>query len=141
MSLDSLESLLSSIDPLACTSIHDSKNLPPLRHCPCIFLFFVPCEHLVTDCTGLESKKEKASHKVHPFAFKPLQLASLVDPKSLETLESMGGVDALLRGLNTRPTHGLSTESKSSLAYLASPDPTLQSFTVTHSSKPLVRLH
>jgi hypothetical protein len=119
----------------------DSKNLPPLRHCPCVFLFFVPCERLVTDCTGLESKKEKASHKVHPFAFKPLQLASLVDPKSLETLESMGGVDALLRGLGTRPTHGLSTESGSSPAHLASPDPTLQSFTVTHSSKPLVRLH
>jgi Ca2+-transporting ATPase len=54
--------------------------------------------------------KQEADSEVHPFAFKPLQLASLVDPKSLETLESMGGVDALLRGLGTKPTHGLSTK-------------------------------
>jgi Ca2+-transporting ATPase len=54
--------------------------------------------------------KQEASLDVHPFAFKPLQLASLVDPKSLEALEGIGGVDALLRGLGTRPTHGISTE-------------------------------
>jgi Ca2+-transporting ATPase len=76
--------------------------------------------------------KQEADLDVHPFAFKPLQLASLVDPKSLETLESMGGVDALLRGLGTHPDHGLSTESGSPPTRLASPDPTLQSFTVSH---------
>jgi Ca2+-transporting ATPase len=54
--------------------------------------------------------KQEADLDVHPFAFKPLQLASLVDPKSLEALEGMGGVDALLRGLGTRPTHGISTK-------------------------------
>jgi Ca2+-transporting ATPase len=54
--------------------------------------------------------KQEAGLDVHPFAFKPLQLASLVDPKSLEALEGIGGVDALLRGLGTRPTHGISTE-------------------------------
>jgi P-type Ca2+ transporter type 2C len=78
--------------------------------------------------------KQEADLDVHPFAFKPLQLASLVDPKSLETLEGMGGVGALLRGLGTHPSHGLSTESGSPLAHMASPDPTIQSFTVSHAT-------
>jgi hypothetical protein len=43
--------------------------------------------------------KQEADLDVHPFAFKPLQLASLVDWKSLETLESMGGVGAYFAGL------------------------------------------
>ena len=62
---------------------------------------------------------------VHPFAFKPLQLASLVDPKNLEswTLEGMGGVDALLRGLGAHSTHGLSIETMTPPTHFASPDP------------------
>ena len=76
--------------------------------------------------------KQEADLDVRPFAFKPLQLASLVDPKNLETLEGMGGVGALLRGLGTHPTHGLSTEKGTPLTHLASPDPTLQSFAVSH---------
>ena len=43
-----------------------------------------------------------------PFTFKPYLLVSLVDPKSLETLETMGGVNALLVGLGVDPTNGLS---------------------------------
>ncbi|KAH9905078.1 calcium-translocating P-type ATPase [Fomitopsis serialis] len=43
-----------------------------------------------------------------PFAFKPYRLASLVDPKSLSSLEQMDGVKGLLRGLGTHPKHGLS---------------------------------
>ena len=78
--------------------------------------------------------KQEADLDVHPFAFKPLRLASLVDPKSLEAFESIGGVDALLRGLGTHPTHGLSTESGSPLVHFVSPDPTLQSVTVSHST-------
>jgi Ca2+-transporting ATPase len=78
--------------------------------------------------------KQEADLDVHPFGFKPLQLASLVDPKNLETLESMGGVRALLHGLGTHPNHGLSTESGSPIAHIASPDPTLQSFTVSHAT-------
>jgi Ca2+-transporting ATPase len=78
--------------------------------------------------------KQEADLDVYPFAFKPLQLASLVDPKSLETLESMGGVGALLHGLGTHPTHGLSTESGSPPTHLASPDPTLQSLTLSHAT-------
>ncbi|TFK49949.1 calcium-translocating P-type ATPase [Heliocybe sulcata] len=36
-----------------------------------------------------------------PFEFRPLQLASLVDPKSLEALEALGGAQGLMRGLGT----------------------------------------
>lgn len=49
-----------------------------------------------------------------PFAFKPNHLASLVDPKSLESLESMGGVEGLLRGLGTTQAKGLPYKGASS---------------------------
>jgi len=68
--------------------------------------------------------KQEADLDVHPFAFKPLQL--------LETLEGMGGVGALLRGLGTHHTHSLSTEKGTPLTHLASPGPTIQSFAVSH---------
>jgi len=42
-----------------------------------------------------------------PFAFKPHKLASLVDLKDLHSLEAIGGVESLLRGLGTHPTQGL----------------------------------
>jgi len=48
-----------------------------------------------------------------PFPFKPYQLAHMLDPKSLESLVAMGGIDGLLRGLGTHPEHGLSTEDAS----------------------------
>jgi Ca2+-transporting ATPase len=75
--------------------------------------------------------KQEADLDVHPFAFKPLQLASLVDPKSLETLEGMGGIDALLCGLGTHPTHGLSTTPPTQHVL---PDQMLQNFTVAHAT-------
>lgn len=43
-----------------------------------------------------------------PFAVKPYRLASLVDPKSLSSLEQIGGVEGLLRGLGTHAKTGLS---------------------------------
>ncbi|QRV74869.1 calcium-transporting ATPase [Ceratobasidium sp. AG-Ba] len=42
-----------------------------------------------------------------PFEQKPLVLASLVDPKSLQSLQSMGGSEGLLRGLGTDTNLGL----------------------------------
>ncbi|KAH9052627.1 hypothetical protein EDB87DRAFT_423558 [Lactarius vividus] len=53
---------------------------------------------------------QEADLNLEPFAFKPLQLASLVDRKSLENLESLGGVEGLLRGLGTDRVRGLSTK-------------------------------
>jgi len=47
-----------------------------------------------------------------PFAFKPYHLASLVDPKNLEALEAMGGIEGLLAGLGTDPTSGLRVSGK-----------------------------
>jgi Ca2+-transporting ATPase len=70
--------------------------------------------------------KQEAGIDVHPFAFKPLQLASLIDPKSLETLECMGGEDAILRGLGTQPTYSLSTKLVLPPSHVGSPDRTLQ---------------
>jgi len=48
-----------------------------------------------------------------PFHFKPYQLAHMLDPKSLETLVSMGGIQGLLRGLGTDSGRGLSTADAS----------------------------
>ena len=54
--------------------------------------------------------KQEADLNVEPFSFKPLQLASLVDPKSLENLESLGGVSGLLYGLGLHRHHGLNSQ-------------------------------
>jgi Ca2+-transporting ATPase len=42
-----------------------------------------------------------------PYAFKPYDLASMLDPKNLEALEARGGVEELLKGLGTNRTRGL----------------------------------
>lgn len=54
--------------------------------------------------------KQEADLNVEPFGFKPLQLAGLVDPKSLENLESLGGVEGLLRGLGVNRHRGLNSK-------------------------------
>ena len=56
-----------------------------------------------------------------PFAFKPYHLASLIDPRSLESLEAIGGINGLLAGLGVDSTNGLNvggerSESKDSPA-------------------------
>ncbi|KAN0138924.1 calcium-translocating P-type ATPase [Lactarius tabidus] len=53
--------------------------------------------------------KQEADLNLKPFSFKPLQLAGLVDPKSLESLESLGGVEGLLHGLEVHRLRGLSS--------------------------------
>ena len=42
-----------------------------------------------------------------PFAFKPYYLTSLIDNKSLELLEAIGGINGLLAGLGIDSTNGL----------------------------------
>jgi Ca2+-transporting ATPase len=44
-----------------------------------------------------------------PFRFKPYELAHMLDPKSIGTLVSFGGIDGLLRGLGTNADTGLMT--------------------------------
>lgn len=46
-----------------------------------------------------------------PFHEKPSTLAMLVDPKSLDDLEKVGGVQGLLNGLGVDPSRGLPAES------------------------------
>ncbi|KAJ7650379.1 Ca-transporting ATPase [Roridomyces roridus] len=46
-----------------------------------------------------------------PFRFRPDDLAMMLDPKRLETLEEIGGVDSLLEGLGTTSDMGLSGSS------------------------------
>ncbi|KAI0067278.1 calcium-translocating P-type ATPase [Artomyces pyxidatus] len=61
--------------------------------------------------------EQEAAFDPAPFAFKPFQLANLVDPKSLETLEALGGVQGLLRGLGTHRTLGLSSKGPTPSAH------------------------
>ncbi|KAF6754524.1 calcium-transporting ATPase [Ephemerocybe angulata] len=44
-----------------------------------------------------------------PFAFKPYELAHMLDPKNLDTLASFGGAAGLLRGLGTSVERGLTS--------------------------------
>ncbi|KZV70804.1 calcium ATPase [Peniophora sp. CONT] len=53
--------------------------------------------------------EDEGDHDPAPFRFKPRVLANLVDPKSLEALDGLGGVDGLLSGLGTRADSGLSS--------------------------------
>lgn len=48
-----------------------------------------------------------------PFKEKPSTLAMLVDPKSLDDLEKIGGVQGLLNGLGVDPSRGLPAENSS----------------------------
>ena len=47
-----------------------------------------------------------------PFKFRPYHLASLVDPKNLDALESMSGIIGLLEGIGVNATSGLSIGGK-----------------------------
>ncbi|OAX36045.1 calcium-translocating P-type ATPase, partial [Rhizopogon vinicolor AM-OR11-026] len=49
-----------------------------------------------------------------PFKFRPFELASLLDPKNLDELEALGGVDALLDGLGTHRSRGVTIDSRGS---------------------------
>lgn len=46
----------------------------------------------------------------NPFAFSPKQLAKLHDPKDLNILRAMGGIDGLVSGLRTDVEEGLSSD-------------------------------
>ena len=67
---------------------------------------------------------DSAEANIDPFAFKPLDLVALVDSKSLENLESFGGVEGLLHGLGTKCHRGLNTAGATQ-RQAQSPDPDL----------------
>jgi len=80
-----------------------------------------PTSETDTNSDTTRNDGPKVDLDVHPFAFKPLQLASLVDPKSLD-LESVSGVDGPLRGLETQHNHDLSTKRGMLPSHPGSPD-------------------
>ncbi|KAG7444251.1 calcium-translocating P-type ATPase [Guyanagaster necrorhizus] len=51
--------------------------------------------------------KQDANFDPTPFRFKPYQLAHMLDPKNLDTLQDIGGTSGLLRGLGSDSIHGL----------------------------------
>jgi Ca2+-transporting ATPase len=84
-------------------------------------------EQTLVDKESTEDKKDKKGKKTKkgefqssrldpdndttdptPFKEKPSRLAMMVDPKSLEELEKMGGTAGLLAGLGVDPKRGLS---------------------------------
>ena len=48
-----------------------------------------------------------------PFHFKPYQLAYMLDPKNVDILTSLGGIDGMLRGLGVQAEYGLPTKDVS----------------------------
>ena len=77
--------------------------------------------------------EQDANKDPTPFAFKPFQLASLLDPKNIEALEDLGGVDGLLRGLGTHRTLGLGAASLAAKA--GPPDHASQPVQATRKSR------
>jgi len=71
--------------------------------------------------------EESADLDMGAFTVKPKKLASLVDPKSIETLTTFGGIDGLLRGLGTDPKKGLDADVLAKSSGGNSSDPTLAS--------------
>lgn len=65
---------------------------------------------------------EKDTTDPTPFREKPSRLAMLVDPKSLEDLEKIGGVEGLLDGLGVNPRTGLCTNGSDAGAPRSSAD-------------------
>lgn len=73
------------------------------------------------DNVGVRLDTANANSNVNPLAFKPLELVALVDQKSIENLESLGGVEGLLHGLGTNRRCGLKTTMQ--VRQFGSPDP------------------
>jgi len=73
---------------------------------------------------------------VSPFAYNPRQLAVLFNLRNLETLEVMGGVDAILRALGAHPTHGLRT-MLGPPSYHGPPDPASRIFRESYTAEML----
>ncbi|KAG0693519.1 hypothetical protein DFH29DRAFT_1007229 [Suillus ampliporus] len=58
------------------------------------------------DLSKVELVQDDDSFDPRPFKFRPVELASLLDPKSLDILEGLGGIDGLLEGLGTHDSRG-----------------------------------
>ncbi|CAG8527717.1 11332_t:CDS:2 [Ambispora leptoticha] len=63
-----------------------------------------------------EGREERTEIYVeNPFAFNPSLLSRLIDPKNINLLRKIGGVEGILKGLHTDSDLGLSTDEKAPL--------------------------
>ena len=58
---------------------------------------------------GEQSPEDPSTYA--PFAFAPQRLASLLDPKDVPGLRKLGGTEALIDGLGTHSTRGLTSSA------------------------------
>lgn len=63
-----------------------------------------PSDHTKVDIDLLSPHSDPSN----PFAYIPTQLASLMDPKNLQLLASLGGLEGVAKGLHADVQHGLS---------------------------------
>ncbi|KAF9059412.1 Ca-transporting ATPase [Rhodocollybia butyracea] len=61
--------------------------------------------------TQAELDEEDEEMDTAPFAFTPLTLARMLDPKSYDSLNRLGGINGLLKGLGVDPTRGLGSQA------------------------------
>jgi len=96
------------------THIESNQNDTAMRHAPGTPLESrsnsTPEDIQAMGVTGLTPLQDAPIYS-DPFAFTPSELTSLLDLKDLAALEAIGGIESLLRGLGTHPTHGLLTEA------------------------------
>jgi len=57
--------------------------------------------------TRVDLEQDSSDVDPTPFAFKPYTLASMLDPKNLDILEELGGIQGLLKGLGTNRIRGI----------------------------------
>lgn len=105
------------------TSVALRDNKPDARSNASSLFLTTPLDPKGTSAAAFHQRSEEAAHQVElrqeadmgsspsPFHFKPYELANLLDAKNLDALESLGGVDALLSGLNTSRDKGLTQQA------------------------------
>ena len=94
---------------LACHT-HSDSDSPKLRNHPSDDISPLPSSQTRHDTHSQvqdASPPQDPPLDLGPFPFHPDRLASLLDPKDLDALQALGGIDGVLRGLGTHPSHGL----------------------------------
>ncbi|KAL2809123.1 calcium-translocating P-type ATPase [Aspergillus granulosus] len=92
-------------------SANPSFSTDSTTACPSSVVQTPGLKHDPEPTTGTETDSEVADN---PFAYSPGQLDKLLNPKSLDTLRALGGLEGLARGLHVDLSAGLSVDEVSS---------------------------